>query len=84
MSKYDPLYDVLIRHPGPRIKLPFLAIERLIRAPLPESARVHPRWWANEDPTITRHVHSRAWTQAGWQASPHLDTGEVVFTKGAH
>ena len=83
MSKYDPLQEVLTRHPGPRLTLPFLAIERILRAPLPQSARVHVAWWANENPAVTRHAHSRAWTLAGWQASPRLDRREVVFTRTA-
>lgn len=83
MNKYAPLQDVLIRLPGPRLTLPFLAIERILRAPLPQSARAHAAWWANEDPAVTRHVHSRAWTLAGRQASPHLDRKEVLFTRTA-
>ena len=83
MRKYDRLQDMLAHHPGPQIRLPFLAIEKILHGSLPQSARVYAAWWANEDPTTTRHVHSRAWTLTGWQASPNLDLGEVVFRRVA-
>lgn len=67
MSKYDPLERYLTGKGGRKIELGFAEIERIIGGLLPVSARL-PQWWANEQDPATRHVQSRAWRNAGYEA----------------
>lgn len=57
----------------------FLDIERIIKGMLPKSAQLE-QWWANEDPSVTRHVQSLAWTKAGYDARL-LDGEQVLFSR---
>ncbi|SJM62665.1 hypothetical protein FM111_09030 [Brevundimonas diminuta 3F5N] len=45
----------------------FRDLELVLRAMLPRSAE-RPQWWANENNETTRHVQSRAWLSAGYDA----------------
>jgi hypothetical protein len=47
-----------------RLNLRFDEIERIIRAPLPPSARTHRGWWSNNAVTISR---LQRWLDAGWR-----------------
>jgi hypothetical protein len=47
-----------------RIALRFDEIERIIRAPLPVSARAHRSWWTNNAISLSR---LQRWVDAGWQ-----------------
>ena len=68
MGKYDPLEKYLSRKRDKEIELSFADIERIIGAMLPNSAQ-RPQWWANEVSPDSRHVQSRAWRNAGYDAS---------------
>ena len=81
MSKYDPLYRRLGREQGNRLVFSRAQLDELIPEKLPPTAWNKKEWWANEDPDHTRHVQSRAWTLAGWTATPDLDAGVVTFTR---
>jgi len=79
MPKYTRLYDYLRRKPQPHIELSFIQVERVIKAPLPNSAS-RPQWWANDASPESRHVQCKAWLDAGFEAS--LLPGErVLFTR---
>jgi hypothetical protein len=83
MSQYDPLNRFLSAYPGRRVTLTFDAVERILGRSLPASARTYQAWWANEKADTTRHVHSRAWVTAGWEAHPRLTSSTVNFEKVA-
>ena len=60
MSKYDPLRDYLASLDQTCLTMSFGRVEELV-GPLPESARKHRSWWANDS-----KVEARAWREAGW------------------
>ena len=67
MAKYDPLYDYLAAKYADTedLTLTFQQIEKILDAELPPSAHNHQAWWANE--RDGRHVHAKAWMEAGWK-----------------
>lgn len=67
MAKYDPLGRYLSRRGGTQLDMSFADIERVIGGMLPNSA-ARPQWWANEVDPESRHVQSRAWRNAGYDA----------------
>ena len=67
MSKYDPLARHLQRQTSDTVEMTFWDLELVLRAMLPRSAE-RPQWWANENSETTRHVQSRAWLSAGYDA----------------
>lgn len=79
-------YAGLIRHlqeqaiETERLPLTFSDIERLIGDQrLPESARKHRAWWAND--TVS-HAHSQQWLDAGWRvAGLSMSDERVTFTR---
>lgn len=80
MRKYEPLRAFLANQdPGvSEVRLTFSAIENIIRAPLPASARIHNEWWSNE--ARPKHGQKLAWREAGWRTEKVLlHRGEVVF-----
>jgi len=79
-SRYDPLRQYLVERTEPVVRLTFAAIERILGAELPKSARQYRPWWANEE--AGTHVHARAWLDAGRRtASVDLNAGTVEFTR---
>jgi hypothetical protein len=80
-GKYKPLYQYLENRYANTVVLTFAQIEDLLGFTLPESARVHPTWWANDDLNDTRHPHSRSWTLASRTATPNLQAQIVVFER---
>lgn len=80
MGKYHPLQDYLGAAPAPLLRLTFAQIERILGASLPESARRHAAWWANE--RVGTHSHARAWLDAGYRTQRlDLNAGTVEFTR---
>ena len=76
MSKYEPLGDYLKNQTASRATLSFKDIAGIIGDALPDSARAHSAWWAN-DP---KHVEAKAWLDAGWKsASVSLMEERVTF-----
>ena len=75
MAKYDPLARFLADQPACRVDLSFEQIERVIQDRLPHSACQHREFWANNS---TRHVHARAWLDAGWTAQAVDLTRKIV------
>jgi len=79
MSKYEPLGHFLRGLGRSEAPLTFHEIEDLLGFKLPESARRHRGWWANEG---TTHVQARAWMTAGWQAwEVNLGAEQVLFRR---
>jgi len=63
-SKYDPLKKYLAERTEPVIRLSFGEVERILGFSLPDSARDHRAWWANER-SGGGHVNASAWMEAG-------------------
>lgn len=68
MSKYDAIYEELIRCKEDRLVLTYEQMDELIsrRIPdekLPKSARIYEPWWNNYS---KNHTQCRAWLRAGW------------------
>lgn len=80
-SRYTPL-GIWLRGQSAdekRIQLSFEDVEEIIAGSLPESARSHRAWWANDS---VSHVQSQQWLDAGWRVSTvNLLQEKVVFSR---
>jgi len=78
-SKYAPLRDYLLTSSKDRVELSFDEIEEIIGASLPNSARTHRSWWANNE----RHTQARnGWMAAGFLVSNvDLERETVLFVR---
>jgi hypothetical protein len=77
MVKYEPLREYLSGRPGDEEPMTFGQMEQLV-GPLPDSARKHRAWWANDNKS-----QALAWRAAGWHvASVNQASGQVVFARG--
>jgi CBS domain-containing protein len=67
-NKYAPLIRYLLERDAAeeRVPLTFDQIEKIIHAPLPNSARTMRAWWAND---TVGHSHSKDWLEAGWRVN---------------
>jgi hypothetical protein len=79
-GKYDPLQSWLEDQKADgktNLRVSFQDIGKLLENELPESARKHRSWWANE---MTSHVQAAAWLKAGWLVEDvDFETDEVSF-----
>ena len=66
-GKYAALFRHLCAIETNRWRATFADIESLLGFTLPDSARVHRPWWANQ--TNGGHSHALAWQAAGWKTS---------------
>ncbi len=82
MAKYDPLRRFLRRSTRIEVQMSFADIERMIGAMLPKSAQ-RPQWWANETDISGRHVQTKAWLEAGYEAFPVAGAEKVTFKRRA-
>jgi len=66
-GKYEPLELHLLALPASvvDVSLSFRQIEKIIGAPLPESAVTYREWWSNQADTLNR-PQAYAWTSAGF------------------
>lgn len=81
-SRYAPL-SVHLRSQSAqgqvRTVLSFTQIENLIRGRLPDTARQHRSWWAND---VHSHAHSRMWLDEGWRvAAISIAEERVAFAR---
>lgn len=80
IGKYDALQSWLEdqKEDGKtNLRVSFQDIGKLLKDELPESARKHRSWWANE---MTSHVQAAAWLKAGWLVEDvDFETDEVSF-----
>ena len=80
-GKYAPLFRHLAQLPGQEWQATFGQIENVLGFRLPDSARVHRPWWANQGER-GGHSHALAWEIAGWKTSQVDMTGEkLVFVR---
>ena len=80
MTKYARLTDFLERLEPSSRRMSFAEIENVLEFSLPESARRHQAWWAN-NPIDGRQ--SMAWLSAGWQTEDLDLAGESVTFRRA-
>lgn len=81
-GRYSPLIQNLLRQRRDleRITYRFSEIDDLLgEYRLPESARRHRAWWANDS---VGHSHSQQWLNAGWRvASLNMSEERVIFAR---
>ncbi|MGQ4834406.1 MAG: DUF7662 domain-containing protein [Candidatus Asgardarchaeia archaeon] len=79
MGKYIALGRFLINQNNEEIRLTFDEIENILGFPLPESAKKHRPWWAND----RTHVQAvEGWLNVGWQVKQvDLIKRKVTFVK---
>ncbi len=80
-GRYAPLALHLQNQPGEkdRLSLTFAAVEGIIGADLPASARRHRAWWSNDG---QGHAHARQWLAAGWRtAQINMPAEQVTFAR---
>lgn len=84
-GKYEALSDYLKARPAEMrlIDLSFGEVEKIIGAPLPQSAYTHREWWSNQSDTSNR-PQARAWINAGFlvdAVQQARTTGRVCFRR---
>jgi len=80
-GKYEPLYSHLKTISEKEWETSFEEIETILGFPLPDSARIHRPWWANQG-VKGNHSHALAWEMAGRKtASVDLNEETLSFVK---
>ncbi len=80
-GKYAPLYNHLMKLDQSEWPTTFADIEAVLGFSLPNSARIHRPWWANQGES-GGHSHALAWQMAGWKTSQvDLAAERVVFCR---
>jgi hypothetical protein len=75
MSKYRNLTFHLTNLDSEVWETTFNEVEQVLKMPLPDSARKHRPWWANQG-----HAQSAAWLSAGYKtANVDLENEKVTF-----
>ena len=77
-GKYAPLHNHLKGLSSEEWPVAFDEIERILGFSLPDSARIHRPWWANQGER-GGHSHALAWEMAGWKTS-QVDMGGERLT----
>jgi hypothetical protein len=83
-GKYAPLYNHLKKLRSKEWPATFKEIERILGFSLPDSARIHRPWWANQGEQ-GGHSHAFSWEMAGWKTS-QVDMGgeKLTFVRDDH
>jgi hypothetical protein len=80
-GKYAPLYKYLRALKVEEWRTNFQQLEQILEFTLPDSARIHRPWWANQGER-GGHSHALAWEMAGWRTSQVDMPGEtLVFVR---
>ena len=66
-GKYAPLYRHLKKLRSKEWRATFEEIEEILGFSLPDSARIHSPWWANQG-VRGGHSHALSWEMAGWKS----------------
>lgn len=79
-SKYAPLFRHLAALNVRRWRATFRDVESILGFSLPNSARIHRRWWANQ--ANGGHGHALVWHAAGWKTrTVDLAAEALVFER---
>ena len=82
-GKYAPLHNHLQELKGDEWRTTFNEIEKVLGFELPDSARIHRPWWANQG-ARGGHSHALAWEMAGWKTSQvDMVDERLVFIRDA-
>jgi hypothetical protein len=82
-GKYSPLFHYLNEYSINEFPITFAELEGILGFELPDSARIHRPWWANQG-MRGGHSHALAWEMAGWKTSRVDMEGEkLVFVRDA-
>ena len=76
-GKYAPLYEYLMGLEVSECHMTFAQLEQVLGFSLPNSARVHRPWWANQGEK-GGHSHALAWEVAGWMTTQVDMAGETL------
>lgn len=80
-GKYQRLYRHLHGLQAQEWRTSFGEIEAIIGFELPDSARLHRPWWANQR-RGSGHSQALAWSVAGWEtAEVDMDAEELLFRR---
>lgn len=80
-GKYALLYEHLRTLKKEEWHASFADLEAILGFELPDSARVHRPWWANQGES-GGHSHALAWHMAGWKTTHvHLGNETLVFVR---
>lgn len=80
VSKYNSLLQYLVRSDALYLKISFAEVEKILGAPLPQSARRYSAWWGNDQGV--RHVQAASWQDAGYHTeNVDLNAGTVSFRR---
>ncbi len=81
-NRYERFGTYLRKQPAERrlLRVSFAEIEQMTGEKLPESARNHRAWWAND---ATGHTQAQQWLGSGWQVFSLDMPGETVFFRRA-
>lgn len=78
-SKYARLGDHLRAQSAQEVPMSFADVERIVRHPLPPSARRHRPWWSNNP---RNSVVTKVWLEAGFKTEQvDLEGEHVVFRR---
>jgi hypothetical protein len=75
-GKYAPLYDYLESADSDTLHLTMDKIEKIIDAPLPDSAKKYSQYWRSSS-----QAHAKVWAELGWDATPDFHDMSVTFEK---
>ena len=82
-GKYAPLHRHLLGLKSEEWRATFGEVERVLGFQLPDSARIHRPWWANQGER-GGHSHALAWEMAGWKtAQVDMAKETLVFLRDA-
>ena len=80
-GKYQRLYSYLYGLQAEEWMASFSDIEAIIGFDLPQSARLHRPWWANQN-SSNGHSQALAWTAAGWETKDvDMDAETLLFRR---
>ena len=80
-GKYAPIFFHLENLSKNEFPTTFEELETILGFDLPDSARIHRPWWANQG-MRGGHSHALTWEMAGWKTSQVDMEGEkLVFKK---
>jgi hypothetical protein len=80
MGKYDKLTKYLVSLPTSQWSAHFQDVEEILGFDLPDSARRHRPWWANQ--AGMNHSQTKGWMAAGWMTEDvSLEDERVTFVR---
>ncbi len=76
-GSYGKLSDFLLSSDDRNLHLTFSTLEKVLDRNLPDSARTHKAWWANDK--SGSHSQANSWMNVGWEVE-HVDINQQMIT----